>query len=569
MQEIKKALLAMSIESILSRPDRCVFKDTSSGNFYKIFLGDSKVDDFFREYFFTKFLNQSPTKIDSGIVQFVKGEYQTPTTLLQSFTQTNSACKLGEEDFPISYIQTKPVEGEDLGTWLEKQTEKAISKDVIRKIAFQIVFILAEMHSKFGIQYNDLQETNIRVVRVEKDENRIYDTDADKFEIDFKKGDMKVVFLDFGSATLKKTKSYPSKKKDEKSWNTSDVAVLQINNSPETFFDLRSTNARHCETDLFMLGHVLLSLHLHNNYKTFRYTSRRGIHVSNIAQDLKDFRIDSSKTPDIRQLAKDSLDTDFRTAEPKDPLFEASGNLIAEEVIQIFFVNLLALNYALQGKVERPDYVEKNKNAKEFFDAFADSDYVKKRFAGIVEACDDKSFIKNLMQFDTSKRQGVKSYALSGYMFHPYFAEFYKGKKTNTSGTLNLVPPYENAAKKDLRIQSKIDKFEEGFEKEQKKYFETYKKDYIAPIDKKLGLEVLKPTPKTKEELAKILEEKKGGPFLNGVTIPDRKELWNIFDNSRKVTGILHVLWQLEKEDQDTESIIKCLFISGFKKKKV
>jgi len=476
------------MQQVVSQPDRCVFK--KDDKYYKVFFSPedgkpkereyAKLNDYQREAFIGTFLSKKHTNKDDHIMKTLDTQYNTKQPIKDEMVTTAQECatKIQGEKEPLPLVVTQDTGGQDLYEWIEAK-KQAIDKKVIKKFAFQMAWILGEMHSQFGIQHNDIQEMNIKVKEVKTVQKPlVYKLQDDIFEIELEIGDLEVILIDFGSATLKKQQKYNI---NPEPWENSFVAVLQINNCPEAFFlahgnkktrklETHGHSARNSESDLFMLGHVLLTMHLHRNYKSFEYKKYQGVHVYNIKEEAK------------------ILDAKWNTSK----LANAHANVFQSEEIRLnlspkmvdmFFINLIALNVALQGKdagKKQPPYASDNltQNVQEFYQQIENNmnvkNYIETHFENLLSVCGgiyDRSFLSKIMNFDLEKRCGPKKYSLTGYLFHPYFAEFYKGYKGYNSSvgaivyTVNsFLPPLEyNDAGNKENILDVIEKEEEAF----------------------------------------------------------------------------------------------------------
>jgi predicted unusual protein kinase regulating ubiquinone biosynthesis (AarF/ABC1/UbiB family) len=100
-------------------------------------------------------------------------------------------------------MTTNAINGKALSKWLEEKTKK-IDIEVIRKFAFQLIFVMAKCHIVYGLQHNDIHEDNIFVTEVTQKETLYFKIDGgkDNFQIDLNIGDLKIVLLDFGEASI-------------------------------------------------------------------------------------------------------------------------------------------------------------------------------------------------------------------------------------------------------------------------------------------------------------------------------------------------------------------------------
>lgn len=482
-------------QEITNQDVRCVFK--KDDKFYKVYLGDDdRTGDFQREYFVSKTLGTHHSNGKDRIVQTTDGFYNMNDKDFDELKTIGECGKKIEAQPPaIPMLVTRDIGGEDLSDWLKKQND-AISKELIRNFAFQLVWIIGEMHSQFGIQHNDIQETNIRVREVTTQKTIRYKCKNDVFEITLKPKHLEVLLIDFGSSTLKKTNKYP-KKSDGEPWEYADVAFLKINNCPEYYFngltirDLR-VNRRNSECDLFMIGHVLLSMHLHkSNFQDFAYEKYGGVHVYDLKNDIT--KMTSLKVSDLSNLVDDLFGKN-------DPLYTQSETDDPKSA-EIFLLNLIALSASIQGYDKTMEYLSQitDEQVLAFYTKITTDasyqNYVKTRFSGLINFCGDntsQSFIQRIMQFDPVKRRGILNYSLTGNLFHPYFGTFYKGK--SETGAVDqtytipfFAPPFEYSdtqKESHASILQSIETHEKTINDDMGPKIEDFTNNYFPKLDK-------------------------------------------------------------------------------------
>ena len=483
------------MQQVSPQKDRCVFRE---GKFYyKVFFGATKTNAYQREAFIGKTLSAHHTNQNDHIMKTTSNQYtiDDPTKTKMLAVSGECATAIQNESLPLPLVQTEDTGGQDLYAWLQSKGSE-ISKETIRKFAFQLAWLVGEMQSQFGIQHNDIQETNIKVKEIAVSKTLVYQLNDTFFEVPLVVGDLEVILIDFGSATLKKQERYDE---NPEPWEDAEVAVLQVNNCPEGFFMARDytqtvpgktrgttiekviyskvgDKARDSQSDLFMIGHVLLSLHLHHKYRNFEYTQYKGVHVYDIAQEfnLVEKGWNASEFSKFLQTLASPIPA------LNDRLFvNVAPGKDTQKVLDMFFIHLIALDVALQNKtdIQYPSYVSNNRNTyvQNLYDQINKSpnvrNYVLTHFNGLRDQLGDpyaQSFIARIMDFDPVKRCGPNEYSLTGYLFHPYFASFYKG--TSYGGTVNyalkdFLPPLEYNKDK-ASILTKIEGYEQVFNDE-------------------------------------------------------------------------------------------------------
>lgn len=485
----------LSFQEVRSGDDRCVFQ--KGNEFYKVYLTKEKGKDFQREYFLGKTLSTYHSNKNDHIVKTERGSYNMDDTTFNELTQIGLCGKTIEAEPPqIPLIVTKNIGGEDLSAWLTKRNT-AIGKDVIETFAFQLIWIIGEMHSQFGIQHNDIQETNIRVKEITGGPKTLrYKCKNDVFEIVLQVGHLEVLLIDFGSATLKKQEKYPTK--DFEPWENPDVAFLTGNNCPEYFFNDLKTPAlragkRNSECDLFMIGHVLLTLHLHaNGFDNFKYQPALGIHIHKIQQDAANLSTPLTVSK-LSQLVHEKI------FPPKNDVYKTyDATTDSANAVEIFLINLVALGVAIHGYDTTMEFLTKYDTsvigfANQIETTPSYKGYVETRFQGLLSKCGDsksQSFIQKLMYFDPRKRRGPLNHSLTGYLFHPYFAPFYKGNVTTVTNIDYVIPffapPFEyseTTTDSYSKILMSIKKYEEDINSDIEKQMTGFKA-YLKTLDK-------------------------------------------------------------------------------------
>jgi hypothetical protein len=478
----------------------------------KVFLGDDRINNFERELFVSQFLSDKSAQLISATT----GQFNAETTLLERLKR-EPFCgpRITNQDPPVPVI-TMPVVDEktiSLAAWLqEPKNQKSIPKEVVSTFAFQLILLVGKLQSQYGIIHNNISEKTILVKEITTPKLLRLACENDIFEVQLDVGHLEVFIGNFDFALLKKTSKYES---NPNPWEMLPSNMPQTNNCPEAFFGENYKKTSDC--DLFMIGHVLLTMHLHGNYQNFVYNSTfGGIHVY-----------------DIRR----SYDAVFPTSElvrdiygkfPNDDIVFTSFDVKTPEAIEMLLLNLFAVNVAIQGNavaVQVPEYV--SDNAKKWYENVrkpgAVQNYVFNRFTNLLDKCGDKSsqsLIQRLMDFNPDTRKGVSNYALVGYLFHPYFAGFYKGYTTSLSPTSLddvldfFAPPLEysttfiEGASWGF-IQQRITDFEVSFKKDLESQKQGWKKVVEDTKAKKQADDEAKEKRRLEVEERKRLEREK------------------------------------------------------------
>lgn len=460
--------------------DRCIFKVTDAGqrqSYYKLYftvMGDKdtvisdKYRDYHREYFVTQLL----AKEGAGhIVKLDKTSVRMPKEMQDRFTLNAPKCrdKL-KKDSNVPYLSTEAFDSKTIliREWLEKQTS-VISADVIRTFMFQLVYLVAKIQAKFGVQHNDLYEENIMVRPVESGVTKKFTLPVgnDVFDVVLTKGHLEVFLFDFGASAVKKQPQYDTQGNE---WEMVSEVALQHNNPPEVYFTDDHT-AKNSEADAFMIGHVLLTLLAHRHPKSnFIYKRYMGIHVQDaLPAKAKDLGLkgdmlvtiglspnsivyellgivnpaDKALTNELVLVNLMALDTALNTY---DAAMQTPNNFQVDSEVNVLYTFVQA--YSKQVVVEAGFF------ANTYATVFPLKDYVTSRFSWLKDVCKERdayvfSFLRKLMTFDPVKRRAFSapgtSYCLTSALFHPFFQTFYQGltSATITDSVMPFAAPLE------------------------------------------------------------------------------------------------------------------------------
>lgn len=439
--------------------DRCVFK--KEGNYYKIFNGMDGKTDFMREYFIGRLLNESrsashlvKTK-DSGVI-----DTEMRKEMLGTAAIAGKCTNLIEQNQANFYVRTAPVangEAKPLSKYIEER-DGVFEEKEIREIAFQVSWLLAEMHSEFGVQHNDIHEGNIMVRQLDapKDFNYRIESSGDLFSFQSK---LEIFIFDFGASELHDG-TKPAKDEATTPWRYSSGIALQHNNAPENLFGDKEKKS---EGDLFMFGHVLLSLVAHQRWKNFKYVVENGVHTWGMRLPVS-FSLDENAQELVRfsmnrmdnGVFSQELDIDTKNGQATHILsallaigrtFDSLG-----DIDNISFENIYWKAFA-----KDPDIISYG-NTLDFRSLFVFCKELK---------C--SGFIRRLMDFDPVIRKtfGVpgETYGMTTALFHPYFAEFHQGTggKGNTDIVLAAFAPAleYNRIDKDVDTKKEVISLEE------------------------------------------------------------------------------------------------------------
>jgi hypothetical protein len=479
--------------------DRCVFENEANAEFVKFFFKDPDPEyseerdrDFLREYFVGTLLNKKSNS--NMIVKTVDGDYFPEQELYTALLVDGKDCKekIDEaklEKEMIPYIITEKIGDSDtfhtLSQHLTNKKDQPLTADQIRKVMFQLTWILTHLHSQFGIQHNDLHEGNIMVEEItEVKQLKFYIKDSqDMFELELVPGDLRIYLFDFGSAAIKTEPNYVND--DARPWTKPSVVALQFNVPPEQVFLHGDASERNSASDLFMLGHVMLTLLAHGRLENYNFSSNTlGIHVANITDDtITNANFSASKTF-VSYLEK--IKTIFNA---NHPLFQTvkdsngMAGIIFARIMSIgnVFGSVKNLNYlqlpSLNMKADLQNVV-KNQNVQAYVKFVSQTTIIP--LAKIAKEDTYRlSFVRKLMDFDPQKRQyfGLPplsgktwNYGATAALFHPYFHAFYKGIAKSEPSPAFIIPSFKPALEvsQDVGLINVITGEEDTFVQEMK-----------------------------------------------------------------------------------------------------
>jgi hypothetical protein len=430
---------------------------------YKLFFGRDKNVNFEREHFISMYLDsyQQPGLLTSNIKVSSEGEPQS-VKITTKVRDDDCSKKIFSESGNIPHIVIETVEnGVSLMEWItsKDQASVAIEEDVIATFSFQLIWLVAKLHSQYGIIHNNINFETIMVKPVIEEKRLVFKQNNDYFEFILPKDHLEVYFTNLESALVKR----PEGKSENVSWETPSVKSLSSSNCPERFFV--QGFKPNSSSDIYMVGNVILSLHSHNRYRVFTCSKENN---GNLILHY------------MQKEQKDSLDTFSSTLD--DTLVRKTAILFSENDIPktwkspereyLFYLNLIALHMSIQnldvaafelGLLNAYPYLLNN-NARNFLTSIIRSEKAKtyletnlnKIFLNVSDEFVD--LIQSLMHFDTSLRLGYEKHGLLGYVFHPYFSHFYKGRR-RPKGKLQDETQYFDPPFEYMEITNK------GFEK--------------------------------------------------------------------------------------------------------
>jgi hypothetical protein len=455
----------ISPKVVSSETDRVVFRVTSGTgevSFLKVFIPQKTTTThlvyFRREYAIGSFANN----LGSLTANSFGGGESLPEGILKKLSQQKDIVKdiysKGKKEqvlkrFP--FIYTKPIPGETLADYLQRRTTP-LPRNVIRKVAFQIIYIMARLHSEYGIVHNDLYEYNLIVEehadylkRMQKEgkprkNDFYYAVETDFFKLSFEAEDLHVTVFDFGgSAVQTEADVYytPANKKDlSKTWRTAGELTLAVNNPPEYIFG--NSQNKTVASDAFMIGIVLATMAAHETWEqpdgaTYAYTPYKSVHMYESGTEPKI----TSASRDVRGILGMVEFNGMTSAGVGDDETTIRFGLRYRQ----FYNEIFA-----QSNVKDPFQLQ---TSSYFYGNYPTS--AENMFDGLQRLYQNSGgpsflgLIRNLLNADTTARLrfGIPNtlpfrYCLTSALFHPFFEPLYIGY----GGSVGIVADYLTTA---------------------------------------------------------------------------------------------------------------------------
>lgn len=466
---------------VSDKDDRCVFRTVDKKFFHKLYFGGT-TGDFQREAFITSLLSK-------GLAGHVVKEDQSQVALTDaertSILKNNPACgdKIRDAETrgtDVPYLVTQSIDGaKTFSEWLEQQ-DKPIDVNVIRSFAFQLVYLVGRMHTEFGIQHNDIHESNIMVRETNAEKTVTFTVGNDLFECTIPPKGLEVILFDFGSSVVKTEEAYTTA---NNAWRVASPVALVQNQPPEILFT-SDYSLKQPEADAYCIGHVLLSMIAHG-HPQYAYAEFKGVHTTNVtvaeASKLVDGKILSgiglTKTSPLTQnvpksewgkltemlclnvIALDAMFNGYDNA-VKLPEFVAQGLTKPEkeraryEAIQQFYSRITTTASSSWMGMVKSVVGKSTKNPQ--------TEYVSTHLGWLRTVCETGdpyrlSFMRRLMAFDPSKRRDFalkdSKFCLTSALFHPFFQLYYKGME-NASVSRPFDPPLQYAKDTDTKKEA-------------------------------------------------------------------------------------------------------------------
>lgn len=464
----------MSFSEVQAEGGRCVFKGPVS--YYKVFIPfenetiDELRESFQREYFITNYVSQN-TKNSKNFPQVLSGGYNLDSAIRAKLAAVSNDdnCQRALLNFstPIFFIESSSIQAEPLDKWL--QNSGPLSFSTIQKFAFQLTWLLDELHTQFGIQHNDIQEHNIMVRKITGLAEKILLRLGDDyfFVLTLEPGELMVYIIDFGFAEIHSGRKEDN---DPRIWRTPSGGALLHNNPPEAFFP-RNEVKKNSEGDTFQMGLVLLTLLAHGRWGTYRYSNYSGAHAFDLLNEANALGVKPLK------VISDNAD---KVLDPKSPLWGPDRTNTAEnkgKIVTMLITNFLGLDKALHGRVTMnsdPYYVVKPLITKLNKPDDKTLAYATAQFSSLLDLASSNPelvrFLRRSLFFVPEDRakfsMPLKKWGLTSALFHPYFASLYVGNQIPPElvGTVpqrieTFSPPLEYN-QKDSDVQGKLQRLE-------------------------------------------------------------------------------------------------------------
>jgi len=367
------------------------------------------------------------------------------------------------------YMVTKTAGQGTLSEYLLDPTTEALTPDAIRTFAFQVSYVLSQMHARFGLQHNDIHAGNIGVTRVETEEPLQFEL-ADpnvKFELVLKPGHLRAVLFDFGAAHVNVNGT-----DGLDPWSKDYGMIQQPNKAPEHLMTTKRDNT----ADAFMFGYVLLSLAAHKRWETpggakWQFTENYDVHLYNYLENAKTY----TKLPDY--VIKDN-----RTVGSHD---NASGKLSDKQRTAELYRIYKYLYLELTGKTDNPLLgisVESDGTTNTIYNKVVKTDTARGNgiFRGLLKTVnidDERGYlgmlVRDLLTFNPSKRRAFgafapddsNAYMMVAALFHPYFAQFFAGYSddaaSQNAGIFEPILQYNTNGGRKNKLSEKLILYED------------------------------------------------------------------------------------------------------------
>lgn len=452
-----------------------------------------------------------------------------------------------------------------LSEWLSKREQ--ISLDVIKTFAFQMSWILSQMHAQYGIQHEDLYEKNILVREIKVKETITYVlNDRDRFELILDIGHLHVRLFDYGASRLRTDTEKATKK--SKTWKTPSLNAFPFSNDPAVFmtedweegYSVDAYERKHSQSDMYMFGYVLLNMYAHKRFDTFEYKELSGIQVYNTKQDSV-----------ISTITKDIFKIDPFTAEDENPFFLKNNiavlfgtALTNDQILDIserWMLNILAIRYMFIEDLSPPIYL--GPKTKEYYSKAVKNkttvDYIKTTYSKLGSALKEDglfNFIKKLIDFNPDTRIGFGrdatkfKFGLAGALLNPFFAGIYKERSaTKITGDYNGIfkPPLEYANDKEAETRrTDVENFATKCEKE------------FNPAPKSSAVTKVKPKPAAPTEWSLERFKKLRGQGIKELDKADVAKLTDdLIDQSKNIDKIIALAKVLDPTVKTTKDLKK------------
>lgn len=294
--------------------------------------------------------------------------------------------------------------------------KKSIDIERIQKFMFQLIFSLAKLQIDYGLQHNDVFESNILIEEMESESKIVYEIQGDKFEVVLGIGDLRVVLFDWDGANVNLKQKHNIK--GEIVANAAlpiemypDMHLLQ--NAPiEEIY--RKKIQQPPESDMFRIGHVLLTLLLHGRQGYLYDKTLRNVHMCNPTKEEIDL-VNSMKnvTANIQFYISDTTE------------MEASGFTTKSKQTNFFLIRMKQLQKFFGDTYQFDQTTAWGKYYNDIDISALSSNFMDK-YKGEIDSA-SLQLLKKLMNFDTEKRGkfGIyKSYCLLAPLYHYYFKTF-------------------------------------------------------------------------------------------------------------------------------------------------
>lgn len=403
----------------------CVFECVYSGKTVAVKFAEGGMDEIGDEVLYSNIVqNSSPNFLKFYAAGSASGESIKKLVGNHLPDDDEKCIEILESSVIGVIVMQNVVSGVTLHEWLSTNTA---TKQQIEKIMLQLILSVYIMHTRFGLQHNDLKEANVLCASYDVQRTLSYKIEDDLFQINLKPNDPHIFIFDFDAAKLSVEK--------EKKTLRGTPGYYPV----ESWVDVKRFIKRGPEGDIFALGIMMLTmLSSGRNYKLTwgdkNYTLKE-FGDSIVWADILNKPLDD----EVSRIKKKDYDSFI-----KESTFK--GNVMYSRYMFMRFYWLQKELGAEQPGAKtiigkRPKIISLFKKKKN--DTFNPFEGLRKTIIDVVHV-PGLQLLKLLLAWspDDRLRFGSRSskWGLFNAIFHPFFANFHP-KETKVSDEMFYNPP--------------------------------------------------------------------------------------------------------------------------------